>query len=332
MTVQSVLDNARHRLGDVDKTGWSDDRLLYLANTAQADFCRLTGILKKKTYIGLANYKSMYPLPTDMYQVTRLEYLGERLPILSREDADQMLTLPERYAIKSNLRMEAIEIQPPFDDLVDQGTFVSGDVADSFALDYATPLGVAASIGGDLADGYINTTLTLDTVLGVTVGIASIPEDSDISYRYGDISGWSAQPNLLLEADSLGVLVETTVEDTPADQLGFLTSVGYIEVDGFGICTDAFVTENFFTLYYIALPPKIWSISGSFVIDDAWEMAMVHYIVGMARQDDNDEGNYQLGELELGKYYMNVENARKASSRSFNSQVAEDRHTIYRRF
>jgi hypothetical protein len=73
-------------------------------------------------------------------------------------------------------------------------------------------------------------------------------------------------------------------------------------------------------------------VSSTLTIEDLWFPAMLHYVVGMARQDDNDEGNYQLGEIELGKYDAEVNKAKKAAAKSFNSQVGVVRETIYRRF
>jgi len=85
-------------------------------------------------------------------------------------------------------------------------------------------------------------------------------------------------------------------------------------------------------IYYHATSPLVNSVFDAMVIPDLWLTAMVHYVVGMARQDDNDEGNYQLGEIELGKYDAEVNKAKKAAAKSFNSQVGVVRETIYRRF
>jgi hypothetical protein len=52
----------------------------------------------------------------------------------------------------------------------------------------------------------------------------------------------------------------------------------------------------------------------------------------MARQDDNDEGNYKIGEAELKKYDKEVAKAHKISAKSYTSQVSGVRETNYRGF
>ncbi len=316
MLVRDIIEAARDRLGDSDGTGWSDDRLIRLVNAAQKDICKRTSIYRRKAYIALGNNKTLYSLPEDCYDIMRVEYQGEELPIYSREDIDTIFSVPELYAVKSNINRGLIEVHPPFEELVFFESYFEGTQLDSIE-------------GLDPAEGVVSV-LCLSQPEGTIVGITeTFPEDAATSY--GDICGCNLFTNLGDAESNYGVTSDIDVKgDT--DSFGFLTRVNENYVEGiYGVCIGFVYNPNYITIFYNATPPKINWLDGSTVLEDLWFEAFIHYIVGIARQDDNDEGNYKIGELELDKYEQEVQKARKITAKSFNSQQTGVRITNYRR-
>jgi len=331
MLVSDIVQSARDRLGDTDKTGWSDERLIRLVNEGQKDICKLTSIYRNKDYISLANRNTFYVLPEDCFNITRLEYMDEQLPIYSREDIDNSLTVPDVYAIKSNLKKGVLEIVPEFTDLQFFNNYIDGETIEFMFMD-------GQSVGV-VAIGFESDGVCMDSELGVTTLLATqIPEEEREFTEFGDISGYLYEGVMASAMTEFGVYVGTNTlpigsESPNFSAFGFLTSINHNQVKGiYGVTYGFVLPETHILMYYDAIPPKVTWLGAHVILDDLWLQAMVHYVVGMARQDDNDEGNYKIGELELAKYTTEVAKAKKLSTRDFNSQVSETRQTIYRRF
>jgi len=324
MKVQEVIDDVRYRLGDVDKTGWSDDRLLALINAGQRDLCRRASVYRRKVLIDLADYQAIYTLPDDCYNITRIERGDKQLPIYSREDCESVAIPHASYAIKSNLNRSQLEIEPVPTDISTYDEYVAGTVVEpGIQIGNFQVTGVAA--------GSRDATI-IAPVTGVTAGIHDYitcnPKTS-----YGELAGIGVNSATIIHMPTTGVLVGQADINTQASAYGFLEAIGSEPVVGtYGICTHASFLDNFITVYYDAVPPAISWLTGTLFIEDLWLPAMVHYVVGMARQDDNDESNYKIGEAELVKYEAEVFKARKITAKSYNSQIGVVRETIYRRF
>jgi len=324
MKVQEVIDDVRYRLGDVDKSGWSDDRLLALINAGQRDLCRRASVYRRKVLIDLANYQAIYTLPDDCYNITRIERGGEQLPIYSREDCEKVAIPHPSYAVKSNLNRSQIELEPvptevsTYDDYVEGTTVLPGIQIGNFKT-----TGVASGT----RDPSVLAPTT-GVVAGIHDLIACNPKTS-----YGELADIGVNSATTLQMSPTGVLVGQADIKPQVGSYGFLESIGTEPVVGtYGICTHASFLDNFITVYYDAVPPAISWLTGTLFIEDLWLPAMVHYVVGMARQDDNDESNYKIGEAELVKYEAEVLKARKITAKSYNSQIGVVRETIYRRF
>ncbi len=338
MIVREVVEAARDRLGDADGTGWTDTRLVRLVNAGQKDICKTTSVYRRKGYIGLLKSKTLYMLPNDCLDITRVEYMDEQLPIYSREDLDNVKTKPRRYAVKSNLNRALIEIHPAEESMLFFRGYIKGThINDNdIPIDADNPTHVLVQPGeGVLASTNDRDNIEIRPDLGVMTGIK---EDLTCHphTHYGDICGSNLFTDIELElaippAD-MGVLVGFDLIPS-FEHAGFLNKLNDNYVEGiYGICTEALFKETYVVVFYNAMPPKVEWLDGSLVIDDIWFDALVHYVVGNARQDDNDEGNYKIGELELSKYLAEVKIAKKVSAKSFNSQVTAVRETIYRRF
>jgi len=317
LLVKAIIEAARDRLGHSDSTGWSDDRLLRLVNAAQKDICKRTSIYRRKAYIALGNNKTLYSLPDDCYDIMRIEYVDSQLPIFSREDIDNAYSEPGIYAIKSNINRGLLEIHPPFTDLNFFENYYSG-----------TQLDIIEGI--ESVEG-VASSQCMDNVEGVIVGITETYSDESITL-YGGICGSNVFTNTG-EANSNNGVISDIIPYGKDDSYGFLSRLNDNVVEGtYGICIGFVYNPNYVTVFYNATPPKIYWLNGSTVLEDLWFDAFIHYIVGIARQDDNDEGNYKIGELELRKYEVEVQKARKITAKSFNSQQNNVRETIYRRF
>ena len=321
MLVRDVLESARSRLGDIDKTGWTDDRLLSLINAGQRDLCRRSSIYRHKVYMDLTNGIGVYTLPHDCYNITRIELDGKQLPIYSREDITNTKVPQTPCAIKSNLNRSQIEITPiPTNiskfDLYHEGTKVED------LVDIANPLGVVSNVpkGAQVMQA-----------LGTVSGIHDLPTCNPLT-MFGELSSIGRNSALAGEQDLLGVVTSFEPSKTKAEY-GFLNAIGTTQVAGtYGITTHASFGANYIVVYYDAVPPRVQWVNGALYIEDLWLSALVYYVVGNARQDDNDEGNYKIGIEELKKYEEEVKKAGKISAKSFNSQVGVVRETIYRRF
>jgi len=331
MLVRDIVEAARYRLGDTDKTGWSDNRLVKLVNSGQKDICKTTSVYRRISYIPLANNQVLYPLPRDCYDIERLEYEGHQLPIYSREDLENIKTPPHRFAIKSNLNRLNIELYPELTNLQMFEGFIIGTVAAD----------AGANSGLDIlpAEGVVTTSssksIQIQEALGVTT---SITENIDC-HKYSDfgsVVGSNMDLHLLVHSVSddadLGVLCDIGFK-ADKEHFGFFDHMNNIYSHGtYGITTDVLFPEYYVTVFYVAIPPITEFFEGSLILDDLWEKALVHYVVGMARQDDNDEGNYKIGEAEMAKYDKEVAKAQKISAKSYTSQIKGVRETNYMGF
>lgn len=339
MRMGDVLTAVRGRLGDINKTGWTDERLMTLVNQGQFDICKTTNIYRLTTYLPLANDIVFYSLPRNCFNITRLEYDGKVLPIYSREDIDNTLELPTYYAIKSNLNRQVIEIRPTLTDLRNFNSYIKGM---EIALDFVEGVGslgvVSAVYNEDTSTWWcINSAVGCTTLIAYHEGDMTDEEIAVKHTAYGDLSGflYAGESGLPMSDEGVFTGGATQVPGSIPNLsvYGFLSAIGNLQVRGIYGVTTGFVLEGAYAkVFYTATPPIVNWLSGALILDPMWFQALVHYTVGMARQDDNDEGNYQLGEFELVKYSKEVEKAQKQSSRNFSSQNSKSRQTIYRRF
>ena len=138
-------------------------------------------------------------------------------------------------------------------------------------------------------------------------------------------------------AEALGnVFGVVTDSDTDAVTIG-------CELDNVhGVVTDA-EPDNLGTppvqplddilVYYIAVPAilSLGGIEDQLVVPDIWFQAFLHYVTGMALQDDNDANNVARGELEAQKYTRLLEHLHAVSMNDFTTNAGSRLATAYRR-
>ena len=329
MTVGQIVKKARTRLGDSDKTGWTDDILIDFVDQGQKDLCKMSRIYKRTLYLGLLANTTLYPLPDDCFQVDRVEYNGETLAVLAREDQDTRFAPKGLHVIKSDLNMGIIEISEPIE-VSNYAQFVEGvklPEPESVEVTIEPAEGVGSSTD---TEGFV-----FVTPIGFTTSFKAVTDPTLTPVEHGDISGTNISHLALTESDALGVIVglDLAVEDVNNKKsYGFLTAIDDKYAAGsYGICTDALAPSVYLKAYYSAISATVNSLYDALVVKDIWEKALIHYVVGMARQDDNDEGNYALGAAELEKFTLEVKKAIKLSARSYTSTVSEIKETQYRR-
>lgn len=109
MTVETVVNAVRQRLGDIKKERWYDTTLALYTSLCQQDICIFTNYYKKEANLELTENQYIYQLPKDTLRVMRLEYQGQYFPIESRMQIDAgQAEFP--CALKDNLKYNEIEI------------------------------------------------------------------------------------------------------------------------------------------------------------------------------------------------------------------------------
>ena len=141
---------------------------------------------------------------------------------------------------------------------------------------------------------------TLEQALISVYGVTSDSDDCDLQ----DVHGVLADIDCSLSAAPSQPLDEVLVYYTAIPEL--------LEMDLTDPENPAFPTEN------LLLP-------------DIWFQAFLHYVCGMALQDDNDANNVQRGELEGSKYLRVLGHIQKTAAKDFTSNIRTKLTTNMRR-
>lgn len=85
-------------------------------------------------------------------------------------------------------------------------------------------------------------------------------------------------------------------------------------------------------VYYTAVPPQVLDteMDDPLIVPDIWFQAFLHFVGGMALQDDNDANNIQRGELEGQKYLRYLNRISQITSKDFTSNIPSKLTTDYR--
>ena len=326
MIAGNLIEIARGRLGDEKKQRWSDNRMLQIVSQGQANLCKLSGIYRKEAFIALANGQVRYRLPGDCMTIRRLEYQGEVIPILNRNDLDEGKTgLAPFVAIKDNIGMGLLDIYPALDDIETDIVIISGDTTDdTFIL--PDVYGVVTDIGGPII---------LEPAYGVISGLDLELDPEAPSVLFGEVCHTPEHPAPTIGFPSGGYGVTTAIEYTASEDPnlfgGIVDSELYQIVGQYGITSSVTLADNTLRVFYEAVPTKLPSFQTALVIPDLWEEGIIRYIVGTSLQDDNDANNIQRGEMELQKYVAEALKAREVASKDFSGGSKEKYQTSYRR-
>lgn len=305
MTANDIMTSARNILGDSDKTGWEDSRLLELVGEAQEDICMFAHLYRKEVDIELLKDVKRYSLPEDLFVITRTEIGGVKAPIKSRTQNPDML-------IKDDLDKGIIELVNA-ENLPDITGFIYEGFNNEITLN--------AGIYGLVVDGT--------PIFNLEGVFTEFDVNYGTPYSYGNVVDTDVNP-LVQSIPESGVLVDIGQPGTPT-YAGFTREVeGFETVGKFGILVSNLPTVLHLKVFYIAVPPRPTDITDDLIINDMWKQLAIDYVVGVALQDDNQEANTARGEKMLLKYGRRLEKIRKATAKDYNKDSAS-RETTYRR-
>ena len=352
MLASDIIQRARQRLGDELKQRWTDDRMLTIVNDGYRDICKTTNILRKESYIPLRQDQTRYNLPDDCISVRRIEFGGTVMPLVTRNDIDNMnyptVQNVGLYGIKDNLDMQKIEVYPS----VPEGTEKYYTQVQGINTDEDT---IIVQRRGVTTGSSVPTLYSVDPLYGVVTDSGTNAITLQTAAPYGEIYSTNLEiqpsnvgteptesptlPGLLLPIpiipkDARGVLTELLFNETDSHYniLGFITNSRVATLSGqFGITTDIANKEDCLHIFYSCVPEALLSVDSELRMSDIWEAAMLRYTVGTALQDDNDANNINRGELELSKYVVELDKAFKMSSKDYSGSAVAKLNTQYRR-
>ena len=178
MTVETVVNAVRQRLGDVKRERWQDATLALYTSLCQQDICIFTNYYKKDIEIELIDGQLVYQPPKDTLRVMRLEYQGHYLPIESRMQIDAgEAEFP--CALKDNLKYNEIEfvLSPTSTSLIQALEDKYGVVTDSDSDGIDTSDCVLEDIHGVVSDvTEDSSTPPVQSDKSVKVYYAAVPE------------------------------------------------------------------------------------------------------------------------------------------------------------
>lgn len=88
----------------------------------------------------------------------------------------------------------------------------------------------------------------------------------------------------------------------------------------YGIVTAMSSVEETIKIYYRAKPVTITAVTDPLEIDDKWDAAIKHYVIGMALHDDQDTQNRAVSSDEIGLYGVEFAEAKEVSAKDHTSR------------
>lgn len=190
-------------------------------------------------------------------------------------------------------------------------------VANAVTLDIDNPAGkepvpIYSHIDMDRKDiswethtGTLIEAVIFDKITPTTLKIYPIPDTSDAVTEY------------TLTSD-FGIVTDSTTDVVvpPFGLVGSITataSLSYSFTSDFGVVTDMAAIVNGLTVYYLRTPNLIddVDIASALEIDAAFDLAIKHYVIGMAFRDDLDAQNRKLGSEALALFANEFIDAKK---------------------
>ncbi len=336
MLVADILTQVRERLGDIKKQRWSDARLISIASDCNIEMCIKARLLRYQYYLPMVARTARYILPMDCINITKLQHLGEALPIYTRSDIDNGTVIKSStgfVGIKSNINMNILELYPEVPDIAPLKT-VTDQSYKLTSIDTSPKYGVASRVYNqpDTAE------FVIEPFYGVTSEVRLIYTGID-EHKYGELSS-VAYDGTIAVADMTqieGVMTEIdyNIAAINHELYGYLTGVigaehNEIVSNYYGITTDIAFEENVVKVYYDAAPPVLTLLESGLQVPDMWRDLVMRYVVGTALQDDNDANNLQRGEAELNKYYVGLQELQTRSSSDFATNNKERYITKFR--
>jgi hypothetical protein len=257
-------------------------------------------------------------------KLTRVEYKGSPVDIITRDDIDSVASLPNvLYVVKTHLDINQLELYPKVPDIESTAaSYRKGENIDSTVqvlpmfgvVTYVDAPMVLEGLFGELTSSiYDRSTLNASTSRG-TIGDSSEFEEAQIGFT-GGIYGCITAAELSNDQSKLGIVSEVSN--------GTLSSA-------FGIITDVAYIDEVIKVYYEAAPMQELQLTSELVIPEIWTDSIIDYVTGYALQDDNDASNVARGEQMISKFTQKALKAREIASKQYASSKTQLKTTFRR--
>jgi hypothetical protein len=275
--VSDILTKARDTLADPSGVRWTDARLLRLLDDGQKQINLTARLLRATVSFQLSPAVAVYDLPTDCYALLRISNKQDKQ--LPFVSHEEM---DRRYGHNGLLASgEAWDTATG----TDIETIIYNKLIPGTFRVYPIPTGTESSFDLENPDH------AADPIFGLLVVASGYTTDSSYGLL-ADIDGVDADENAYVSEDpDLDPLYGITIafDDNPQD----------------------------LNIVYLKTPTAITSLSSELEISDIWDIALKHYVAGMALRDDKDTQNRSFASEELMLYNNNVRQAMKLSSTDY---------------
>ncbi len=278
--IGDIFTKARRVLADTAGTRYSDAQLLGLLDDAQKEAVLYANLLRTKETIPILVGVSEYSIPDDCYRIIRILVDGEAVPLTSHEEMDRLQD--EGLAASSATGWEdytASEVTRIITDKLNYDKIKIYPIPDT-ASENSFTLEAALQVPEDPL---------YDVIYGITIGA----------------TGYTVNSNLGFTVDFSDDFTNTFVDSTTGDD-----SV-------YGLMTMFEDNAKGITIYYLKRPEEITATTDILEIDTAWDIALHHYVAGMALRYNKDTQDRQMGAEELQLFSASVSEMRKSSSNDF---------------
>ena len=281
--VTDILTRARDSLNDAAIVRFTDARLLRVLDEAQKQLVLEAYLLRTKTAHRLIPGVAEYSLPSDCLALNRATHNGIDLPFISHEELDSLSSRDATYTSEDNDSWEEAEDKETLALVYDKLNPGKYKVYPIPTGEGSASLELESQNDTEPLYGCIITadgdTFSIDSVYGAV--IRSITDLTTPTYTTDE---YNVNPVI---GDAYGFSV--TLDDDPDDII----------------------------LYYYQWPVAITATSDELEVDQIWDTALKHYIVGMALRDDKDTQNREVGNEELILYKAQVNQAKGLASNDF---------------
>ena len=280
--ISDIIAKARATLGDNAGDRWTTDRLLLLIDEAQKDINRQHRILKGETTFGVIDGQREYTLPSDVYILTRATFDDQPIDLVSYGKMDTWVQTLGTSSKNNPRREHHVDYGTDFGPSLnftwdsDTGTDVAALIIDNRDVTkirvYPIPDGVAADTYTFTNAGTI--LFEGDEVMGVVTDI----DDYTFTSPYGIVTDF----------------FDATITDETFDSVyGVVTSIG--------------ISDGRVRIWYIRRPIAITSVNDTLELSEDYDIAIKHYIVSSAYEDDTDAKSESKSATAFARYERELE-------------------------
>ena len=286
--IEDILVRCRDSLADEDESRWSTPRLLRLIDEAQKKIATKAQLIRRSFTLSILSGINEYSLPSDALLLTRVvSSNGAKITLKSHAAMDDLMT--------------GIQLHDPLSSAYRKS---AGSVILDAMWEHDTGSQVEYIIFDNQEPGKIKT------------------------YPIVTVDGASE----IFVTDAYGVTVAIE-EDVLASVYGIVIDISTTALDTnqfsspYGVVTYMSEIEDVLKIYYRAKPETLTAVTDLLEIDDKWDAAIKHYVIGMALHDDQDTQNRAVSSDELGAYGGELSEAKTQSSKDNISR--SDHRTTY---